>query len=181
MNVMMFMNQDVVSLILYSLRKSDTRFNDRYWNTTQVSGTWTSNNLLSCKDKVKTKRKRDYVIIITYTIPHSNLCSNWLSTHSQRNVNTYWVARNENRRNLIFESYIVWNREFEYLLSSNIIFIISCNRIKRNEKLVIWIYIFISFNFRPYCIQLSFCALPFCTNWIIVNEAICPLINNTYC
>ena len=129
MTVMIFINQAVASLILYSTRKPDTRFNDRYWNTTQVSGSWTSNNLLSCKDKVETKRKRDYVIIITYTIPHSNLCSNWCSTHSQRNVDTYWVARNENRRNLIFESYIVWNREFEYLLSSNIIFIISCNRI----------------------------------------------------
>ena len=82
MTVMIFINQAVASLILYSTRKPDTRFNDRYWNSTQVSGSWTSNNLLSCKDKVETKRKRDYVIIITYTIPHSNLCSKWCSTHS---------------------------------------------------------------------------------------------------
>ena len=169
MTVMMFMNQDVASLILYSTRKPDTRFNDRYWNTTQVSGSWTSNNLLSCKDKVKTKRKRDYVIIITYTIPHSNLCSNWCSTHSQRNL--LGCKTEMYKKYLIFESYIGWNRK-SYLINV---------WIQRNEKLVIWIYIFISFNFRPYCIQLFFCALPFCTNWIIVNEAICPLINNTYC
>ena len=38
MTVMIFINQAVASLILYSTRKPDTRFNDRYWNTTQVSG-----------------------------------------------------------------------------------------------------------------------------------------------
>ena len=180
MTVMMFMNQDVASLILYRSGKPDTRFNDRYWNTTQVSGTWTSNNLLSCKDKVKTKRKRDYVIIITYTIQHSNLCFNWCSIHSQRNVDTYWVARRENTKKNFWVVYCLYQKVFliGWYTYYQVIWLLSIQRI---EKLAIWIYIFMSFDFRPYCIQLFFCALPFCTNWIIVNEAICPLINNTYC